>query len=264
MVSETFKNTDRDVYRDGNVITIRSLSTGLVVGNFIKVIYQGTQCGYQEFDLDFSNVESVYPNACVPFAGLLEYYQSNQKLSFTYKNIPDFLRLTNTLAPSVVRGNNIYQTSPLNIVWKFSSSDEVHSLVEAYLDTVSKSTVCQNGVIQGLEWCLNEIMDNVLQHSSADYGYVMGQIHQNSQHIAVCIYDYGQGILNTLRTSYAPNSAVDAITIAIKEGVTRDKSIGQGNGMWGLSNIVRSNSGLLNIISGSGFLAEMLKCTLEL
>ncbi|MBE9053936.1 STAS-like domain-containing protein [Nostocales cyanobacterium LEGE 11386] len=140
------------------------------------------------------------------------------------------------------------------MVWKFSSAEEVKSLVDAYLDVVSSSAVCQGGVIQGLEWCLNEVMDNVLQHAATTHGYVMGQIHNTSQHIAVCIYDHGQGILNSFRTSiHSPNNAVDAITIALQEGVTRDKNIGQGNGMWGLNNIVHSNSGLLNIISGSGF-----------
>jgi hypothetical protein len=140
------------------------------------------------------------------------------------------------------------------VVWKFSTAEEVKSLVDAYLDAVSRSAVCQGGVIQGLEWCLNEVMDNVLQHAATTHGYIMGQIHNTSQHMAVCIYDHGQGILNSFRTSiHSPNNAVDAITIALKEGVTRDKNIGQGNGMWGLNNIVRSNSGLLSITSGSGF-----------
>jgi anti-anti-sigma regulatory factor len=97
-------------------------------------------------------------------------------------------------------------------------------------------------------------MDNVLQHANTTHGYVMGQIHPTSQHIALCIYDFGQGIYNSLRnTQYAPKDAVDAIMLAVKEGVTRDKLVGQGNGMWGLNNIVRSNSGILGITSGSGF-----------
>src|SRR5690606_18858492 len=89
------------------------------------------------------------------------------------------------------------------------------------------------------------------------HGYVMGQIHPTAQHIALCIYDYGQGIYNSLRnSSHAPNTALDAITLAVKEGITRDKNVGQGNGMWGLYNIVRANSGILNITSGNGFLGR--------
>jgi hypothetical protein len=77
-------------------------------------------------------------------------------------------------------------------------------------------------------------MDNVLQHSNQPFGYVMGQIHQTSKHIAFCIFDPGIGIFNTLKGSvHAPRSHLDAITLAIKEGVTRDKAVGQGNGMWG-------------------------------
>jgi len=101
---------------------------------------------------------------------------------------------------------------------------------------------------------VNEIMDNVIQHADTTHGYVMGQVHTAAEHIAFCIYDYGLGIFNSLRnTQHAPKNAVDAITLAVKEGVTRDKAVGQGNGMWGLYNIVRANSGILNITSGSGF-----------
>jgi anti-sigma regulatory factor (Ser/Thr protein kinase) len=142
----------------------------------------------------------------------------------------------------------------LNTVWKFASADEIHRLVDGFLNEIARAAVCQHGVIQALDWCVNEIMDNVLQHAETTHGYVMGQIHPASQHIAFCIYDYGRGIFNSLRrTQHAPRNAVDAITLAVKEGVTRDKAVGQGNGMWGLYNIVRSNFGILNITSGSGF-----------
>lgn len=243
-----------NVNRDGNILTIPSLSSPFVIGNFIRAIYQGHECGYTDFVLDFSGIEGVYPNVCSPLAGLIEYYKVARKFLFTYRNVPDFLARTRMLEPVGALYDDTHHRYPLNVVWKFSSAEEVYSLVNAYLDAVSRSVVCQRGVVQGLEWCLNEVMDNVLQHAATTHGYVMGQIHSTSQHIAVCIYDHGQGILNSLRTStHAPTNAVDAITIALKEGVTRDKSIGQGNGMWGLNNIVRSNSGLLNITSGSGF-----------
>lgn len=82
----------------------------------------------------------------------------------------------------------------------------------------------------------------------------MGQIHQGSKHFALCVYDYGRGIFNSLRnTVHAPRSPVDAITLAIKEGVTRDKQLHQGNGMWGMHNFVRANVGTLRISSGAGF-----------
>jgi hypothetical protein len=244
-----------DVNRDGNILTISSLSSGFVTGNFMRAIYHGHNSGYTDFVLDFSaDIEGVYPNVCSPLAGLIEYYKVTRNFSFTYQNVPDFLKRTRMLEPVGAVDDVTHEKKPLNVVWKFSSPDEVHSLTTAYINAVSQSACCKEGVIEGLEWGLYEVMDNVLQHAATTHGYVMGQIHNASQHIAICIYDYGQGIFNSLRTStHTPIDAVDAITIALKEGVTRDKSMGQGNGMWGFNNIIISNSGLLNITSGSGF-----------
>ena len=225
------------------------------MGNFLKGIYQGSECGYKDFALDFAAVEGAFPNVCAPVAGIIEYYRSQLDYSFEFENVPDFLERTHTLAPLVLAVNSSRQHSLLSTVWKFASADEIHTLVDDFLDEVSRAAVCEEGVIQGLEWCVNEIMDNVLQHADTTHGYVMGQIHPTSRHIAFCVYDYGQGIFNSLRgTQHTPKNAMDAITLAVKEGVTRDKVVGQGNGMWGLYNIVRSNLGILNITSGSGFL----------
>ncbi|MDR4988570.1 MAG: hypothetical protein RG741_07015 [Bacteroidales bacterium] len=111
----------------------------------------------------------------------------------------------------------------------------------------------EEGILQACEWGLNEIMDNVIQHSNENTGFIMGQVLKDSQILKICIFDYGQGIYQSLRDStYKPRNASDAISLAIQEGVTRDKKIGQGNGMWGLYNIINLNDGVLQIISGKG------------
>ena len=247
-------NPTTTVVRDENVLRFPSLSSPSIVGSFLHGLYHGNERGYEDFVLDFSAVQGAFPNVCTPIAGIIEYHRSQLGYSFEFENVPDFLQRTCTLAPLVVGIDSSQRRSLLNTVWKFASADEIHTLVDDFLNEVSRAAVCEEGVIQGLEWCVNEIMDNVLQHADASHGYVMGQIHPGSQHIAFCIYDHGQGIFNSLRkTQHAPKTAVDAITLAVQEGVTRDKVVGQGNGMWGLYNIVRSNSGILNITSGAGF-----------
>jgi len=233
---------------------VSSLSSPFVVGQFLIAVYQGYERGYSDFTINFQEVQGAFPNVCAPVAGILEYYRFERGFDFEFTNVPEFVAHTKTLSPLVYGLDQLSRPSPLNTVWKFATASEIHSLVDVCLDEVSRAAVCEAGVIQGLEWCLNEVMDNVLQHADTTHGYMMAQIHSGARHIAICIYDYGQGIYNSLRNSpHAPRNTVDAITIALKEGVTRDKSVGQGNGMWGLYNIVRSNSGLLNITSGSGF-----------
>ena len=239
------------VDRIKNVLHLGSLSNPIVVGNFVRAVFQGRERGYEGFVLDCGSANAAFPNVCVPIAGLLDYYKS-QNIDFKPTRTPQFLLAAGLFRPVVVGDSSaVLSQRPLNTIWKYSSAEEVTALVNVFLSEVSRNAVCETGVIQGLEWCLNEVMDNVLQHSEAGCGFVMGQIHQTSRHIAFCIFDHGRGIYNTLKNSnHAPRTALDAITLAIKEGVTRDKEIGQGNGMWGLHNIVRENSGILGISSG--------------
>ena len=95
-------------------------------------------------------------------------------------------------------------------------------------------------------------MDNVLQHSTCNFGYVMAQVHRSKSRIVICVFDTEQGIYNSLRKSlHAPSTPLDALKICVKEGITRDKQVGQGNGLWGLHQIVSENSGILSIISNT-------------
>jgi hypothetical protein len=104
----------------------------------------------------------------------------------------------------------------------------------------------------GLDWCLGEVMSNVLVHAEVTHGYIMAVLHAKKQRIAVSIYDTGIGIYNSLKTSsHAPENALQAIRLAMQEGVTRDKTKGQGNGLWGLSQMIRLNTGTLAITSDS-------------
>lgn len=242
-----------NIKRKNDEITLFALNHPKVVSDFITTLQDGADKGFESFSLVFdSKIQGAFPNVCVPLAGIIQYY-SDQGVDIYSNNIPDFIEATCLLSPLQVSGNEaILNQAPLNRIWKFENSGDINSLVISFVEEISKQAVCQEGVIEGLEWCLNEVMDNVLQHSSTSHGYVMGQIHRSTQHIAFCIFDTGQGIFNSLRKSkHVPRNPIDAITLAVKEGVTRDSAIGQGNGMWGLHNVVKENSGVLVITSNS-------------
>ncbi|WP_083887144.1 STAS-like domain-containing protein [Nodosilinea nodulosa] len=243
------------VDRHENTIIFKDMSHPYVVGDFIRQVYEGSKRGYQEFNLDFSKVLTAFPNACTPISGLLDYYVEKIGLTFDFTGVSDFLNSTSFNKPLIITNENLNnQISVMNTVWKFSSTEQIFPLHKKYIQEISRAAECEEGVIEALEWSLYEVMDNVLQHSRVESGYVMGQIHTTSKHIAFCVYDTGIGIFNSLKpTHYSPRNCVDAITLAIKEGVTRDPNNGQGNGLWGLHDIVRSNSGMLSITSGSGY-----------
>lgn len=95
-------------------------------------------------------------------------------------------------------------------------------------------------------------MDNVLQHSCVGCGYIMGQIHPSTKILIFYIFDYGTGIYNSLNSSseHHPQTPIDAITMALQEKVTRDTNVGQGNGLWGLSQLITRSNGILRVSSG--------------
>lgn len=242
-----------NVIRKRNEITIYRMNHPKVVSELISALWYGRKDRYEDFILNFKHVDSAFPNVCVPLAGIIDFYK-NLSIKFIYENIPRYIESNNILEPLNVGENQIQlRRSALDILWRFNSAEDIQLLVDIFVETVSQAVVCEVGVLEALTWCLNEIMDNVLQHSKKSYGFVMGQIHKRTNHIAFCIFDNGQGIYNSLKnTMHTPRHPVDAITLAIKEGITRDKAIGQGNGMWGLHELVKNNSGRLYITSASG------------
>lgn len=242
-----------NIERDNDKLTLFALNHARVVSDFLTSVQEGMNKGFESFSLIFDpKIQGAFPNACAPLAGFIEYYKK-QGIEFISEETPEFVRATCLLSPLRVSENEtVLNQAPLNKVWRFENSKDINDLVIGFVEEVSKQAVCQEGIIEGLEWCLNEVMDNVLQHSSVSNGYIMGQIHRSTQHIAFCIFDSGQGIFNSLRNSkHSPRNPIDAITLAVKEGVTRDSKIGQGNGMWGLHNVVKENSGVLVITSNS-------------
>jgi hypothetical protein len=233
--------------REGNLIIFYKLNHPKVVSDFIREVFHAKNAGYEIIDLDFSNVNAIFPNAGVPISGLMEFFETTG-IEFIYDDAPQIIK------PLKVSTNcESFNRGVLNKIWKFENSSDIGKLVDSFINELSKCDKFEKGVLNALEWSINEVMDNVIQHSNYSHGYVMGQIHKNSKHVAFTIFDTGQGIYNSLKnTVHSPKYVLDALTLCIKEGVTRDKSKGQGNGMYGLHSVVKENDGSLVITSGSG------------
>lgn len=195
----------------------------------------------------------TYPNICVPLAGIFEWYRSRGiQFEFKFPGESNYVRHTLLNNPLKVENclNNADVKFALDKVWKYNTSEGVDALVTGIVNAIRESDVLEAGNLTSVEWCINEVMDNVLQHAQSDGGFVMGQLHRGTKKISICIFDMGIGIYNTLKKSrHAPRTPLDAITLALQERVTRDEDIGQGNGMWGLNEIIKENSGSVRVLS---------------
>lgn len=246
--------------REDNKIYFHRLDHPKCVSNFLRQIKSIIKTGNSEIILEGAP-NAVFPNAMLPICGIIQYYKS---IGCTFINHIDneYLDMCGFLSPFDISVENIQSdANPFGKIFLFRSDAQVDALTRAYVDTLSRKHVCMEGVIDGIQWCISEIMDNVLTHSNNNYGLVTAQIHPKASHIAFCIHDVGVGIYKTLATSkHKPSSDSDALSLAIQEGVGDGK--GQGNGMYGLYQIVRNNKGTLTITSGSSSL--MLKGTGEI
>lgn len=122
------------------------------------------------------------------------------------------------------------------------------------MDVVLRNMKISRDLISALEWSINEICDNVINHSFSKVGgFVQVATFSARNSISFTVADAGRGILNSLKEGI-PTLRTDAQAIgeAIKAGVTRNKKYGQGNGLAGSLRITNMTGGSLDILSGSG------------
>lgn len=225
-------------------------------------ILAGIRQGYNAFNISVKKT-ATYSNVCAPVAGILDYYKRQGCIFTLYYEESPYIYASHTQidAPKVAEDfiNTVELNYPFDKVWIYSSTEGVNALVNSYIKALRQQAVLEDGVIRSLDWCLNESMDNVLQHSSCDHGYVMAQFHALSKQFSVCVFDTGVGIYNTLKSSkHNPSTPLDAITMAMQERVTRDERIGQGNGLWGLSKLISEGNGIIRICSaGASYLKQL-------
>lgn len=200
--------------------------------------------------------KSIFPDACLPISALIQNYKAIYGIDFNIVSNEDmYLKqccFDSPVEPTSERIEEYYK-NPFDKIFAYSYRDDdvgqVGRLVQAYIDRISKATLCEDGVLSGLIWCINEVMDNVLVHSKENTGYIMAQYHKKKKILAICVCDCGVGIFESLSTGkHKPASEIDALTMAVQEGVGDGK--GQGNGLYGLYQIVNENGGKLTITSG--------------
>jgi hypothetical protein len=75
--------------------------------------------------------------------------------------------------------------------------------------------------------------------------------HRNQSHIQFVVADAGIGVPTSLRPARPEiRTDQDALDAAIREGVTRDKAVGQGNGLYGTWQISKKSLGRFQLLSG--------------
>lgn len=234
----------------GNCIYFNNLTKQRVVPEFIVSLNRLVKkFGHKDIVLNFENAGYVYAYPITTIVGIMHYFKTEHNINFIIKTKSSFLNQLGIIQQYSVKDGGF---DSLNKIWIYNNSDEANIITLKIIKNIRRHLLCAVGVLDTCEWALYEVMDNVIQHSEAKKGFVMASINPKNKILNICVFDYGVGIYNSLLRSctYKPKNDADAISLAIKEGVTSGN--GQGYGLAGLTKIINKNGGGLTIISGKG------------
>jgi hypothetical protein len=220
--------------------------------------------GYEKIILDFSRTQVAFAECLVPLIAYVRKLQSDlvdfecifpdeEKLGKLFRNAnwAFLLDPKNNQQSAYNAPRNI----PARVFRSIDNQVEVlNSLMHATMDALYW---LQRSHLTALEWALNEVMDNTLTHSECpEGGVVQLSLHPRTKDIEFVVADAGIGIPNSLRSALEFSNVQDdleALQLALKEGVTR--GTGQGNGLFGSSQISALSGGRFHVNSGRAYIS---------
>jgi anti-sigma regulatory factor (Ser/Thr protein kinase) len=90
----------------------------------------------------------------------------------------------------------------INFPTSISTSKERASIIETTEKILINQLKLELNIILGLKYIISESIDNIIEHSESDRGYIMCQAYPYKGYLDVCIADHGISLLN----SYIKNS----------------------------------------------------------
>ncbi len=208
-----------------------------------------------ELTLDLSSIPTAFPGAVLPLVVLCRDLRGRDVdvrlilpeaphlgLLFRNANWAHLIDPNNFGEEAFKSGHNLPAT-------EYRSSTDQQAVVSLAVDLLLEEAHIDRPLLAGLEWCLNEVTDNVLVHAKDPSG---GVVHvtrfESSVQIVVC--DAGLGIAASMRAQFPDlDDDVAAAQEALLPGVTSGP--GQGNGLAGIKSIADLAGGKITILTNS-------------
>ena len=229
--------------------------------DFMVHLYAARRADHERVVLDFSGCQRAYLDGMVP---ILAHVDEARRAGLAVSaRMPEnevtrrFFLSSNwahLLDPAQFESINAMNARRI-AARRFGTPEEQQAVVDAIVDIVMEKMILDRDVIAGLEWSINEIVDNVLNHSEClEGGIVQAGTFENK--VAFVVADSGRGILTSLREGHPDvQTDADAISQAMKAGVTRNVDAGQGNGIAGAMRVALMSGGMFEITSGTAQVA---------
>jgi len=214
--------------------------------------------GYQDVVFDFLETTYFDPGFMLPLATACIVYRG-EKVEFdillpvdpTLRRLMTNANWAYLIAPDKFDANPGSSRQNLSAL-QYMSSDDHFKVVNRSMDVIlQRSAGLDRSRLKALEWSLNEITDNVLNHAESKVGGIVQVITlPTKRRVEFYVCDAGIGIAKSLRSG-RPDifDDVSAIRAAIQEGVTKNKQTNQGNGLFGTFKCCEVSGGDFRMIS---------------
>jgi len=215
--------------------------------------------GYHDFEMDFSKCTRAYAGEMISIAARCQlYWKNGVDISLTLPEEDKLKRLFLNSNWAFMIDHQKFEESRYKgfeqvPLLRFTDATEQHLAVSRILDVLLTAlSGFERQDLTAMEWALNEVADNVINHSESRVGGFIQVTHFKQRKVvefAVC--DVGIGIPGSLRKARKDlRKDQELLDAAIREGVTRDPAIGQGNGLYGTWRITQKSEGEFRIASG--------------
>jgi anti-sigma regulatory factor (Ser/Thr protein kinase) len=216
--------------------------------------------GYKDIILDFSQCTFLDVKFMLPVVTAARWYRG-EKVDFelilpTDQSCSRLLVNANwahLITPEKYEARDDRNKNHLSAI-QYTNANEQNDAVNRSIDVILRSIGgLDRPRLKALEWSLNEITDNVLNHSESSVGGIVQVVtYAKKQAVEFLVCDAGIGIPRSLRQG-RPEYVDDvrALRAAIEEGVTRNKATNQGNGLYGTFRCCEVSGGDFDAISGN-------------
>ena len=169
---------------------------------FMWCVHECLIRGYVDVVLDFSTCESAFPRGMLPILSSADTLRRDTiDVSIRLPEDTKLERLfLNTNWAHLLEPERFQKSDTVHdrhmASQRFTDFEQQQALVNMFMDIVMRNMILDRRIIAGLEWSINEITDNVLNHAMCKEG---GIIHvstfRDSHKVAFGVSDSGRGIL---------------------------------------------------------------------
>lgn len=152
-----------------------------------------SKCTDNEILIDLSRIKWAFPL----FLNLLILLRHEDR-RIRFINETSYLNAIsypNAIAAEHLSESNIKKTYiPLVTCIPGKDKDASSSIVAKMIALIGQTTQAPKTITNGIRYMLQEIVDNVEEHSKADTFYILAQAYQKKNIIDICIADNGEGV----------------------------------------------------------------------